>query len=141
MKRLTISVLLYVLCIVSLAFAEEPILVIDSQEHSEKISDVMFTPDGKTLVSVSEDKTIRVWDVETAELINTIRGQIGSGHDGKLFAGALSPDGKTLATGSTDATVKLWSFPDAQVLHTLQDRKKVVAAVQISPDGKWVAAG
>ena len=36
----------------------EPILVIDPQGHSAMINDVMFTPDGKTLVSVSDDKTI-----------------------------------------------------------------------------------
>jgi WD40 repeat protein len=35
----------------------------------------------------------------------------------------------------------LWSFPDGNSLHTLQDRKKTVSAVQISPDGAWVGAG
>jgi WD40 repeat protein len=37
--------------------------------------------------------------------------------------------------------VRLWSFPDGRELHTLQDRKKTVSAVEISKDGKWVAAG
>jgi WD40 repeat protein len=45
-----------------------------------------------------------------------------------------------LATASSDQTVKLWSFPEGQLLHTLQDRKKTVAEVQISADGRWVAA-
>ena len=51
---------------------------------------------------------------------------------------SLSPDEKTLATGSSDNTVKLWSFPEGEELLSLQDRKKTVAAVQISPDGKRV---
>jgi WD40 repeat protein len=45
-----------------------------------------------------------------------------------------------LASGSTDKTVKLWSFPAGELLHNLQDRKKVVAAVKISPNGQLVAA-
>jgi WD40 repeat protein len=64
-----------------------------------------------------------------------------AGHSNSVNAIALSPDEKVLASGSSDNTVKLWSFPDGQLLHTLQDRKKVVADVVITHDGKWVAAG
>ncbi len=69
MKRFIFClVLLSLLLFSSLALAEEPILVIDSHGHSSKISDIVFTPGGKTLISVSEDKTVRLWDVETGDL-------------------------------------------------------------------------
>jgi len=89
MKRLTLILLLCFSLLISCtqtaykdsaaptASADEPKLVIDPQGHSDMIMDVMFTPDGTTLVSVSRDKTIRVWDVETGDLIKTIRKQIG----------------------------------------------------------------
>jgi len=53
----------------------------------------------------------------------------------------LSPDGKVIATGSSDNTLRLWSTDTGETLHTMQDRKKVIAAVQISPNGNYVAAG
>lgn len=74
-------------------------LAIDPQGHSARVQDVMFTPDGRQIVSVSNDKTIRIWETETGTLLKTIRGQIGAGDEGKIYAGALSPDGRVLAIG------------------------------------------
>ena len=42
---------------------EKPILVLDSGGHTSIVQKVLFTPDGKELISVSDDKTIRFWDV------------------------------------------------------------------------------
>ncbi|NJL15525.1 MAG: hypothetical protein HC913_22625, partial [Microscillaceae bacterium] len=78
---------------------DEPRLVIDTQGHASTVGTILFTPDGKTLISVSEDKTIRFWDVRTGELKKTLRGQVGEGPEGKIYAVAISPDGQTLAVG------------------------------------------
>ncbi len=51
-----------------------PQLVIDSGGHKALINDVLFTPDGKELISVSEDKTIRIWDVASGKTIEVLRG-------------------------------------------------------------------
>ena len=81
------------------AQTETPRLVINSGGHMALIRDIMFSPDGSLLYSASDDKTVRVWDVATGEMVRVLRGQIGAGHEGKLFAAALSPDGRTLAVG------------------------------------------
>ena len=52
--------------------AEEPILVIDNGGHMAGIGSVIFTQDGRYLVSVSLDKTIRVWDVATGETVRVV---------------------------------------------------------------------
>ena len=47
------------------AGGSEPILVLDTGGHIGRVMTVLFTPDGKQLISVSHDKTIRTWDVIT----------------------------------------------------------------------------
>ena len=74
-------------------------MVLDSGGHTAVVWKVLFTPDGKELISVSDDKTIRFWDVASGEPIRVLRPPIGPGLEGELFAAALSPDGRTLAVG------------------------------------------
>jgi WD40 repeat protein len=79
--------------------AAAPILVLDSGGHISIVKRVVFTSDGKELISVSHDKTIRFWDVASGEPIRVVRPPIGTGNQGRLYAAALSPDGRTLAVG------------------------------------------
>ncbi len=75
-------------------------------------SAMAFTPDGKTLASVqilmnaniiSNDKTIKLWDARSGQLLSTLRG-----HEDSVLLVAFAPDGKTLASASQDQTIKLW---------------------------------
>ena len=63
-----------------------------------------FSPDGKRIVTASEDKTARLWDAETGK-------QIGAplvGHEDGVTSAAFSPDGKRIVTASADKTARLW---------------------------------
>jgi WD40 repeat protein len=79
-----------------------PILQIDTGGHKAIIRNVVFTPDGRHLVSAGYDKLIRVWDIETGRTVRTLRGQIGEGPEGMIYAMALSKDGRWLAAGGMD---------------------------------------
>jgi hypothetical protein len=124
------------------SLADEPILVIDPGGHLSLITGIMFTSDGKYLVSSAEDKVVRVWDVNTGETVRTIRGQVGDGHEGKIYAAALSANerylavggwlGKENATTPCCGTIRLHDFRSGEV---------EVRSAAFSPDGRYLASG
>jgi WD40 repeat protein len=59
------------------AAAEGPYLELDTKGPMALIRSLVFTRDGSELISASDDKTIRVWEVDTGRLVRTIRGEIG----------------------------------------------------------------
>jgi WD40 repeat protein len=61
------------------------------------------SPDGKVLVSASDDQAIKFWDLATGHNFRTVKG-----HGGGVRCITFSPDGRRLASASWDRTVKLW---------------------------------
>ncbi len=127
--------------------ALKPVLVLDSGGHTAPIQKVLFTPDGKQVVTVSLDKTVRVWDGATGQTVRVLRPPIGFGEAGKLFAGALSPDGKTLAVAGWGIleggkrTVAVYLMPlTGGKTSVLQGHTESVWALAFSPDGKRLAS-
>ena len=80
--------------------------------HSGRISGVGITPDGKKVVSASHDCTIKIWDVETGNLINTL-----TGHSQSIGCMAISPDGRTIVSGGDDRNVNIWDLNQGEFHH------------------------
>jgi len=122
-----------------------PILQIDSGGHMAIIRDVIFTNDGRYLVSASDDKTVRVWDVLSGKTVRIIRGQIGEGREGKIFAAALSPDNKWLAVGGRlgkeDNPIRIHDFQTGQVMRLLKGHENVINALAFSQDNRLLISG
>ena len=73
--------------------------------HSEDVYSVSFSPDGKRIVSGSEDNTLKVWDAQTGKETLTLKG-----HSSSVNSVSFSPDGNRIVSGSTDKTVKVWDL-------------------------------
>jgi len=133
-----------------------PKLVIESGFHRSTIRELLFTADGMKLVSVSDDKTIRIWkispDGRRAEPDATLRGQIGTGRAGALYAAALSPPDvegrhKWLAVGGyldddpeIKGAIRIHDFNTGEIIALLRGHKDVINSLAFSPKGRWLAS-
>ncbi|WP_366838108.1 hypothetical protein [Nostoc sp. LPT] len=73
------------------------------RHHSDAVTCLVFSPDGKTLVSGSNDETIVKWKITENQL------QVfPERHRRGVTSSAFSPDGETLISGGRDQTIKVW---------------------------------
>jgi len=125
------------------AKASPILLQIDPGGHKSMINDVTFTSDGRYLVSAGNDKVVRVWDLKTGKTVRTLRGQIGAGPEGKIFAMALSPDQRWLAVGGwmLNDEIRLYNFPTGELVTLLKGHNDVVNGLAFSPDSRYLVSG
>lgn len=89
---------------------DKPILQLDSEGHSAIVYQVLFRPRpaGLEVISISFDKTVRIWDAASGKTLRTLHLPCDEGSEGKLYAGALSPDGNTLAVAGDNKPDRQW---------------------------------
>jgi WD40 repeat protein len=101
--------------------------------HTDIVTGVAFSPDGKTLLTASWDGTARLWEVTTGKEIRQFLG-----HTGTVFGAAFSPDGKYVITSGADRTARLWDVQSSLELRRFAGHTDDVRDVVFSPDGKTV---
>ncbi|NIA10854.1 MAG: hypothetical protein GWP10_14285, partial [Nitrospiraceae bacterium] len=101
-----------------------------------RCTSVSFSPDGTLLASASYDDTVKLWNVNTGELVRTL--QANSYY---VKSVSFSPDGTLLASGSWDDTIKLWNVNTGEPVRTLEGQSSGVNSVSFSPDGTLLASG
>ncbi|EIM83793.1 WD40 repeat-like protein, partial [Stereum hirsutum FP-91666 SS1] len=105
--------------------------------HSAASRCARFSPDGKCIVSCSDDGTIRFWDTETA--LPLFKPQW---HKGNVYHVEYLPDGKKLFSAGADWTVQLWNAQDGTMDgEAFRGHSTVVRAVAHSPETNQLASG
>lgn len=103
--------------------------------HSDTVSSVAFSSDGRFVVSGSYDRNVKIWDTRGHE-IHTLKG-----HADKVNSVACSGDSRLIASGSDDKTVKIWDAATGREIQTLLSHPGVVRSVAFSGDGRYIVSG
>jgi WD40 repeat protein len=95
--------------------------------HTSEVDSLAFSLDGKSLVSGSDDETLKLWDVQTGGVVKTFHG-----HTDWVYSTSISLDCTTIASGSDDNTIRLWDIQTGEC-HCIMDQRGAVKWVSFSP--------
>ena len=104
--------------------------------HKDSINAVAITSDSKTLISVSDDKTIKAWSLNPPKLLSTLPKQ-----ENELLCVAIAPDNQTLISGDNDGNIQIGNLQTGNLIILPKIHKKLIHTIAISPDGKMFATG
>ncbi len=108
-------------------------------EHAKSATDVVFSEDGKFLISTSVDETVNVYEVESGKAL----GFFGK-HSRPTTAALFLSDGQSVVSSSGGRAVgknevKFWNRADGGEWGTFEPHKQKVTDIALSPDGKYLA--
>ena len=128
--------------------SKNPILRLETGMHSAALWEADVDAESRYLVTGSNDKTVRVWNLSSYKLIRTLRPPIGQGVEGRIRAVAISPDGETIACGGKTGKswedsycVYLFNRRSGEIIRRLSGFSGSIHHLMYSKDGRFLAVG
>lgn len=116
--------------------------------HTTLIRRVVVDAARNRLITASDDKTIRVWQMPEARLLNVLRVPMDEGHEGQLFGLAVSPDGMTVAAGGWTGwdwegkgSIYLFDVATGDLVKRFGGLDETISALVWSRDGRYLLVG
>jgi WD40 repeat protein len=126
----------------------DPILRVETGMHTTLIRRVVVDPPRNRLITASDDKTVRVWQMPEARLLSILRVPMDVGHEGQLFALAVSPNGETVAAAGWtgwdwegQGSIYFFDVATGELVKRVGGLNETVSALAWSPDGQHLAVG
>ena len=121
-----------------------PLLRIETGMHTAVIKRIDIDRAERFVVSASDDKTARVWDLRDGKLLQILRPPQGAGSEGKLYAAAISPNGDTIAVGGSRVPVggpfSVYFFErlSGRLIRSIPGFPEVIDHLSYSSDGHYL---
>ncbi len=104
--------------------------------HNDAVHAIALTPNGKSLVTGSNDRSVIVWDAATGKIQ-----RVYQGHMKEVTCVAIRPDGLQIASASEDGSIRLWPLTNSDEHKSVADASDNLWTVAYSPDGRTFATG
>lgn len=109
--------------------------------HAGCISSIAFSYDGKRLITGSEDRTCKVWDLTTEGSVRSGVYRATNEDAAILETAVMSTDGARIVTASLDTTATIWDMQSGSVLRRVERKPKQLTSVAMNADGTKIVAG
>lgn len=126
-------ILLFIFYLLFLNIIAQPPKLMLPIGHYELISANKFSPDNQKILTVSHDKSAKIWESRTGKQLLELKG-----HDDLIYDGYFFSDGKKILTISADKTVRIWNAISGDMLLKIDDVEANKNSAVLSPDGNWL---
>ncbi|KIK97622.1 hypothetical protein PAXRUDRAFT_135910 [Paxillus rubicundulus Ve08.2h10] len=112
----------------------DPLATISGHEHD--INKIAYLPGGNRVVSCSDDKTVRIWDMDNGE-----QEGMSMEHEGMVQGLAVMRDGKKVLSGGDDNIIRVWDVETHQSIEEWDSHTGGILSIALSPDDRLAASG